>query len=419
LYPEWRVLDMLYAVAGLTVAAASGSPHGKHHQDVAERARNSPEQVAEADVLPHWLIDVRRKWKRGMMVRASKGWSARGSAQTLRCGSNLMSETQSFEFDDGSSSKFWAISVSGKTHTVHYGRIGTKGQKRTKVFATSHAAAKDAERLIAQKSKKGYRPVTVNRAKTPQKPRMPSAIKYRTKKSLGSDSVDDAWKRIEAWLATYLPDTYKSLCPPAKAREIKAFEEAVRLKLPDDLKQSYRRHNGQEYVSAGIIFGLPLLPLGEAQSQWKPWSGYDRSKKTKYNFDDEASCFPVDFVQPVYFTRNWIPISHDSGGNHIAIDMSPGELGAEGQVIVCGRDDTFHPVLALSWAQFLTDVADELERGNWNIEYHESEDDYEFNLGVPRNRHFHNVGANWSRCKLGLRELSSDDEAIWKQRARN
>jgi cell wall assembly regulator SMI1 len=161
-----------------------------------------------------------------------------------------------------------------------------------------------------------------------------------------------------------------------------------------------------------------LLPLDEVLGHWKTWKGYDRSKKTKYNFDDTASCFPVGHVQPVYFTKDWIPISHDSGGNHIAIDMAPASGGTIGQVIVCGRDDTFHPVLAVDWAQFLTDVADEMERGNWRVEYHEADNDYEFNLGVPPTSHFHDVGANWSRCKLGLRKLSSDDEAVWKRRAR-
>jgi cell wall assembly regulator SMI1/predicted DNA-binding WGR domain protein len=265
-----------------------------------------------------------------------------------------MLETERFELKDGSSSKFWEISVSGKTQTVRFGRIGTNGQVKTKLFPTSSAAAKDAERLIAQKLKKGYRTATAKRTKTSQKPKLPPTIKYRKRSTLGSDSVDDAWNRIEAWLATNLPDTHKSLCPPAKVKEITAFEHAVGLKLPDDLKQSYRRHNGQEHVSAGIIFGLPLLPLAAARGCWESWRGYDRSKKRKYNFDDEATCFPLDFVQPVYFTRNWIPISEDAGGNHIAIDMSPGRLGIEGQVIICGRGRYVSPSACLELGPVLS-----------------------------------------------------------------
>lgn len=64
-----------------------------------------------------------------------------------------------FEFREGHSSKFWAIEVSGTDHTVRFGRIGTSGQSQTKSFSSEAAAQKDADRLIAEKQRKGYREV--------------------------------------------------------------------------------------------------------------------------------------------------------------------------------------------------------------------------------------------------------------------
>lgn len=61
-----------------------------------------------------------------------------------------------FEFSDGTSSKFWEIEVSGKQHTVRYGRLGTDGQAKTKDFADEDAARRDAAKLIDEKTKKGY-----------------------------------------------------------------------------------------------------------------------------------------------------------------------------------------------------------------------------------------------------------------------
>ena len=61
-----------------------------------------------------------------------------------------------FRFQDGKSNKFWAISLSGDSHTVHYGRAGTEGQTKTKEFASTEAALKSYEKLIAAKTKKGY-----------------------------------------------------------------------------------------------------------------------------------------------------------------------------------------------------------------------------------------------------------------------
>ncbi len=61
-----------------------------------------------------------------------------------------------FEFVEGTSSKFWAVAVSGDTHTVRYGKIGTAGQSKTKTFADAAAALHDAGKLVAEKTGKGY-----------------------------------------------------------------------------------------------------------------------------------------------------------------------------------------------------------------------------------------------------------------------
>jgi DNA ligase-1 len=61
-----------------------------------------------------------------------------------------------FEFVGGSSSKFWEISSSGTDVTVRFGKIGTNGQTQTKTLADANAAAKHAEKLIAEKTAKGY-----------------------------------------------------------------------------------------------------------------------------------------------------------------------------------------------------------------------------------------------------------------------
>jgi predicted DNA-binding WGR domain protein len=62
-----------------------------------------------------------------------------------------------FEFREGHSSKFWEIEVTGTDHTVRFGRIGTSGQSQSKSFSSEAAAQNDADRLIAEKKRKGYR----------------------------------------------------------------------------------------------------------------------------------------------------------------------------------------------------------------------------------------------------------------------
>jgi predicted DNA-binding WGR domain protein len=61
-----------------------------------------------------------------------------------------------YEFRQGSSSKFWQIQRDGKAVTTTYGRIGAAGQTTLKEFDSEEKAQKEYDRLVAEKTKKGY-----------------------------------------------------------------------------------------------------------------------------------------------------------------------------------------------------------------------------------------------------------------------
>jgi DNA ligase-1 len=64
-----------------------------------------------------------------------------------------------FEFREGTSDKFWEVSRRGLEVTVRYGRSGSAGQSKVKSFADEAAAAEHVEKLVAEKTGKGYREV--------------------------------------------------------------------------------------------------------------------------------------------------------------------------------------------------------------------------------------------------------------------
>jgi len=65
-------------------------------------------------------------------------------------------DARRFEFSDGTSNKFWEISLAGDSFTVRYGRLGTDGQTQTKTFDSPDKAQKEHDKLVAEKLKKGY-----------------------------------------------------------------------------------------------------------------------------------------------------------------------------------------------------------------------------------------------------------------------
>jgi DNA ligase-1 len=64
--------------------------------------------------------------------------------------------TRRFEFIEGSAAKFWEIAVNDADVTVRFGRIGTNGQTQTKTLPTADKARQHADKLIAEKTGKGY-----------------------------------------------------------------------------------------------------------------------------------------------------------------------------------------------------------------------------------------------------------------------
>lgn len=81
-------------------------------------------------------------------------------AKKAAVSSTAAGSARMFEFHEGTSDKFWEITLSGTAHTVRYGRIGTEGQSKTRDFGTEAKAQADAEKLIKQKTGKGYAEVT-------------------------------------------------------------------------------------------------------------------------------------------------------------------------------------------------------------------------------------------------------------------
>jgi predicted DNA-binding WGR domain protein len=61
-----------------------------------------------------------------------------------------------FTFADEKSSKFWSIEKEGASYLVNFGKIGSEGQKTEKTFGSEADCQKEIDKLIAEKTKKGY-----------------------------------------------------------------------------------------------------------------------------------------------------------------------------------------------------------------------------------------------------------------------
>ncbi|MDP2315496.1 MAG: STM4015 family protein [Pseudomonadota bacterium] len=73
----------------------------------------------------------------------------------------MQSSVRRFEMVEGSASKFWEVGQDGASFTVVYGRIGTAGQSKTTACASPEAARAEVDKLVREKTKKGYQELGV------------------------------------------------------------------------------------------------------------------------------------------------------------------------------------------------------------------------------------------------------------------
>jgi cell wall assembly regulator SMI1 len=208
-------------------------------------------------------------------------------------------------------------------------------------------------------------------------------------KPLLDEDIAPVLARLDAWYAAHLPPHRYAFNPPATDRALAAFDRLVGLRMPRSYRQLYKWHDGENDDRRGHIYGLPLLPLREAGSQWKAWKNV-LADFGGNRYEIRGGAWPQGAVDPAYINPRWIPLTHDGSGNHIGLDFDPWPRGRVGQVILFGRDEDVKAVLAESLGKFLEWIAGLLESGNFRLETQRGEVVLrQFRLKFPQTNDFH------------------------------
>ncbi|KIY43621.1 hypothetical protein FISHEDRAFT_19822, partial [Fistulina hepatica ATCC 64428] len=181
------------------------------------------------------------------------------------------------------------------------------------------------------------------------------------------------WNRIRAWLQREYPELGDTLNYGILPQDLEQIEMQLGFPLPAVVRESYLQVDGQEAESSagcseGLFFGLTFLPLEDVLEEWRFWREVDEDPTTGANsrLRDVMRSIPPGWIAREYSQRGWIPLIADRAGNYAGIDLSPGEGGTPGQVIVFGRDFDTKVVLwkgdgVDGWAKWLASFVDELE----------------------------------------------------------
>ena len=235
-----------------------------------------------------------------------------------------MASKRRFEFVEGSSSKFWEVEVEGPRMTVCFGKVGTAGSPKDKTFASAAESEREAAKLIAEKTKKGYVEVGAtapSKAAAPAKAaaaaKAPAAASAKAAKAPAasaatSDSAPvqallDAIRKKEKWLVSQLQ-------PPASPA---ALEILRALEVPPLVSALYAMHDG---TKAEFFGSYTLLPVEQIVSQRAMMNGILAKKP--------------EWVESGNWNAKWVPFLADGDGQLYCVDPTGAfESGAPGQIL--------------------------------------------------------------------------------------
>jgi cell wall assembly regulator SMI1 len=180
-----------------------------------------------------------------------------------------------------------------------------------------------------------------------------------------TDPIDQLWQRIESPLSLQAPPPALHLAAGSSDQALDRVEEELRVALPEDFRASYRRHDGG--FSMRLVTDMEVLSLARIVEAWQILEELLRDEEwartPPYYFTEAVVRFghQPGPIQPVWWSRHWIPFATDRAGNHTCLDLAPAAGGARGQIIDWDHECGPSRVLFPDFAHLLAAFADQVE----------------------------------------------------------
>jgi len=272
-----------------------------------------------------------------------------------------------YEFSEGTSNKYWEITLKGTDVITHYGRIGSAGQSTTKPFKSAEEAQKAYDKLIASKLKEGYVEASggagkegggAGAAKEGGALAKPSAKGQAEKsESPPKDSGEGGAliERLDRWLKEARPTYYGNLKPGASAAEVAKFEQQLGEKLPPALKALFMwKSADQKAPDERFIDNWSLMSLEQASRTWTTLN----ELKEAGDFDDNGED---------WWSEAWVPFLENGSGDNLCVDVK-GAVAKKGSVLPFNHDYEDREVQYASLDKMLEEMLKWAEKGNWDID---------------------------------------------------
>ncbi len=198
---------------------------------------------------------------------------------------------RTFQYSDAKSHKFWNIEVSGNGFTVIYGKIGTAGQTQTKTLPNAQKAQAEADKLIKEKTKKGYVETTPTAAVGSESEAFEKAIRANPRDIAGIAAYAD-------WLVEH-DDPRGEFMQVQLALENESLPKDERKELQTREKAQLKKHEKEWVGDWADLFLEPTHTEGRGQINHTGGKKYEfkRGLLTTANFGELTVAAARAFVK--------------------------------------------------------------------------------------------------------------------------
>jgi cell wall assembly regulator SMI1 len=181
--------------------------------------------------------------------------------------------------------------------------------------------------------------------------------------------IEAPWFHLEHVLQAFHPALLARLGDGASEADITACEAAMGIRLPGTFRTALARHGGDPTIVLGkdtlgmhgVFHHVDFLRPAAIAAQYVSWRD-TTSRQT-------SMADPLGPVRPQWWNPKWIPITVVNGfAWHHCIDLDPAPGGTFGQIIEMGRRDARRIVVADSFTDLLTRLAEDVAAGIYRFD---------------------------------------------------
>lgn len=179
-------------------------------------------------------------------------------------------------------------------------------------------------------------------------------------------SVARSWQIIEKVLWEHAHSVYRSLRKPVTENQLGRLSAALPVKLPRDVVDSMRVHDGMRnaYLGPNRLFNYQaLLPVSSILADYRMMC----ELQAECNFGgSQVGCDP-EIRNDTHWRAGWVPLL-DGDGDKIVLDLDPASGGVVGQIITWSDTGSLRRrVLAPSFKDWLAQLAEIFEQRHFDF----------------------------------------------------